>query len=160
LTYSILGNILKLFRFNTVLNQKRLMNYWLLKTEPGTYSWDDLVKKGMDMWDGVRNFRARSNLKKIKTGDISFFYHSGKEPGIVGLVETIKEHYPDPTDKSGVWVVVEVKPLRKLKRFVGLHEIKKIQELHNMVLVKNSRLSVQPVTEDEFNFIVQLSEKV
>jgi predicted RNA-binding protein with PUA-like domain len=132
------------------------MNYWLVKTEPGTFSWDDLVKQGISMWDGVRNYQARNNLRKMKTGDTVFIYHSVKNPGIVGLAEVVKEYYPDPTAKEGDWSVVDVKPIRKLERCIPLSEIKQTQELQNMVLVHNSRLSVQPVIYSEFKVIVEM----
>lgn len=135
------------------------MNYWLVKSEPETFSWNDLEKQGTSMWDGVRNFQARNNLRKMKIGDTLFFYHSGKIPGIVGLAEVIKEHYPDPTAKEGDWSVVDVKPVRKFKRFVGLQEIKQVPGLKNMYLVRSPRLSVQPVTLVEFNLILDLEKK-
>jgi len=131
------------------------MNYWLLKTEPETFSWNDLIKQGTSMWDGVRNFQARNNLRKMKVGDIAFFYHSGKKPCIVGLAEIIKEHYPDPTAKEGDWSVVEVKPIRELQRSISLQEIKQIKALQNMSLINSSRLSVQPVLPEEFNIIIE-----
>ena len=131
------------------------MNYWLLKTEPETFSWNDLIKQGTSIWDGVRNFQARNNLRKMKVGDIAFFYHSGKNPTIVGLTEIIKEHYPDPTAKGGDWSVVEVKPIRQLQRPITLHEIKQLQALQNMTLVNSSRLSVQPVLREEYNIIMK-----
>ncbi len=133
------------------------MNYWLVKTEPETFSWEDLETKGSSMWDGVRNYQARNNLRKMKTGDILFFYHSGKKPGIVGLAEVIKEYYPDPTAKEGDWSVVDVKPLQKLKRFISLAEIKQTPELQNMVLLQSMRLSVQPVRSEEFSLIQKLA---
>ena len=134
------------------------MNYWLLKTEPETFSWNDLIKQGTSMWDGVRNFQARNNLRKMKVGDIAFFYHSGKNPSIVGLAEIIKEYYPDPTAKEGDWSVVEVKPIRQLQRSISLQEIKQIQTLQNMSLLRNSRLSVQPILLEEFNDIVKVEK--
>jgi predicted RNA-binding protein with PUA-like domain len=134
------------------------MNYWLLKTEPETFSWDDLVKEGEAMWDGVRNYQARNNLRAMKKGDQFLFYHSVKNQGIIGIAEISKEHYPDPTAKEGDWSVVSVKPVRRLKRFISLQEIKENKQLQNMVLVKNTRLSVQPVTKEEFNLILKLSE--
>lgn len=137
---------------------KKEMNYWLLKTDPETYSWDDLVKKGVDMWDGVRNFQARNYLRKIRKGDIIFVYHSGEERGLVGLAEAVKEFYSDPTSNNGDWSVIDVKPVRKLKRFISLAEIKKVPELKNMVLLKNTRLSVQPVFSNEFNIIMKLEK--
>lgn len=132
------------------------MNYWLLKTEPETFSWDDLVRLGTSMWDGVRNYQARNNLRSMKKGDLALFYHSVKNPGIIGIAEIIKEFYPDPTAKEGDWSVVDVKPVKKLNRFIGLSEIKNHNELQHMVLLKNSRLSVQPVSKEEFEYIVHL----
>jgi predicted RNA-binding protein with PUA-like domain len=134
------------------------MNYWLLKTDPDTYNWDNLVSKGSDMWDGVRNYQARNNLREIKKGDTIFIYHSGNEPGIIGLAEAIKEYYPDPTADNGDWSVIEIKPVRKLKRYITLEEIKQKPELGNMYLVRNTRLSVQPVTLKEYNFILKLEK--
>jgi predicted RNA-binding protein with PUA-like domain len=137
------------------------MNYWLLKTEPETYSWDTLVSKGIDMWEGVRNYIARSNIRKIKKGDQLFIYHSGKARGIVGLAEAVNEYYPDPTADGQDWSVIDVKPIRKLNRFIPLEELKGKPELRNMALVKYPRLSVQPVSAAEFHFILKLeSEKV
>lgn len=135
------------------------MNYWLVKTEPETFSWDTLVKEGTSMWDGVRNFQARNNIRKMKKGDIALFYHSGKDPAIVGLAEVIKEHYPDPTATEGDWSVVDVKPVRPFKRFIPLQEIKQQSALQTMYLVRSPRLSVQPVTADEYSIILQLEGK-
>lgn len=135
------------------------MNYWLVKTEPETFSWETLEKEGTSMWEGVRNFQARNNIRKMKKGDTAFFYHSGKDPGIVGLVEIIKEHYPDPTAREGDWLTVEVKPIRKLKRYISLREVKEQPALKDMYLVRSPRLSVQPVTADEFAFVLELEEK-
>ncbi len=136
------------------------MNYWLVKTEPETFSWDDLVSKGTSMWDGVRNFQARNNLQKMQKGDLLLFYHSGKNPGIVAIAEVIKEYYPDPTATEGNWSVVDVKPLRPLKRFTSLQEIKQTPELKDMVLVKNTRLSVQPVKEEEYKIILEMEKSL
>ena len=135
------------------------MNYWLLKTEPETFNWDDLIKKKSSMWDGVRNYQARNNLRKMKKDDVALFYHSGKLPEIIGIAEVIKEFYPDPTAKEGDWSVVDIKPVRKLKRAISLKEIKQTLGLKNMVLVNNTRLSVQPVTADEFDRILQMERK-
>jgi predicted RNA-binding protein with PUA-like domain len=134
------------------------MNYWLVKTEPGTFGWDDLNKMGSSMWDGVRNYRARNNLRKMQKGDTLLFYHSGKNPGIAGIAEVIREHYPDPTATKGNWSVVDVKPVRALKRFISLTEVKQIPELSQMVLVRNTRLSVQPVKEEEYDRIMALEK--
>ena len=132
-------------------------NYWLLKSEPSTWSWQDQVKSKVDMWDGVRNYQARNNLMKMKKGDQCFFYHSVNEKSIVGIVEVYKEHYPDPTDKSQRFVAIDVKALKKLKYPVTLDRIKRNNKLQNMPLVKQSRLSVMPLTKDEFSEIIKLS---
>ncbi|MSO64512.1 MAG: EVE domain-containing protein [Alphaproteobacteria bacterium] len=121
------------------------MNYWLMKTEPETWSWDDQVKKGVEPWNGVRNFRARSNMKAMKKGDRVFFYHSGDERQIVGIVTIVREAYPDPTDESGRFVCVDVKTDVPLKRPVTLKEAKEAAEFSDMELVRLSRLSVQKV---------------
>lgn len=132
------------------------MNYWLLKTEPSTFSWDDLVRDKKAVWDGVRNFQARSNLKNIKKGDLAFFYHTGEEKAIVGIGKIIREGYPEPKDNE--WVAVDIAPDKKLKKPVTLAQIKADKRLANMVLVKASRLSVQPVRAEEFDLILALSE--
>ena len=131
--------------------------YWLLKSEPSTWSWDDQVKSNIDMWDGVKNYQARNNLMKMKKGDHCFFYHSVHENSIVGIVEVYKEHYPDPTDKSQRFVAIDVKALKKLKYPVTLDRIKRNNKLQNMPLIKQSRLSVMPLTKDEFSEIIKLS---
>lgn len=136
-----------------------MTNYWLLKTEPETFSWDNLVEQKTAMWDGVRNYQARNNLRKMKKGDIALFYHSVKNPGIVGIAEIVKEHYPDPTAKEGDWSVIDVKPVRKLERVITLQEVKAYPALKDMVLVKSSRLSVQPVTKEEFEIIMKLEKE-
>ena len=132
-------------------------NYWLLKSEPNTWSWDDQVKKKIDMWDGVRNYQARNNLMKMKKKDLCFFYHSISEKSIVGIVEVIKEHYPDPTDKKNKFVVVDVKAIKKLKHPVSLEEIKNNKKLKNIALIKQSRLSVMPITKSEWKEILKIS---
>jgi predicted RNA-binding protein with PUA-like domain len=134
------------------------MAYWLLKTEAETFSWDDQVKQGAkgEPWTGVRNFTARRNLKEMKKGDRAFFYHSGGERQIVGVVEVIRESYPDTTDPKGVFVAVDVKALRPLPKFVTLAEVKAEPRLKDMALVKYSRLSVQPVTVAEWALICKL----
>ena len=131
--------------------------YWLLKSEPSTWSWNDQVKSKIDMWDGVKNYQARNNLMKMKKGDHCFFYHSVHEKSIVGIVEVYKEHYPDPTDKSQRFVAIDVKALKKLKYPVTLDRIKRNNKLQNMPLIKQSRLSVMPLTKDEFSEIIKLS---
>ena len=132
------------------------MNYWLLKTEPDTFSWDDLVRDKKTGWDGVRNFQARSHLKAMKKGDLAFVYHTGEEKSVVGIAKITKENYPDPKDNE--WVAVEIAPVNKLKNPVTLAQIKADKRFTNMVLVKASRLSVQPVKKEEFDMIVALSE--
>ncbi|MCO6358728.1 putative RNA-binding protein with PUA-like domain [Roseivirga pacifica] len=134
------------------------MNYWLIKSEPNTYSWDDLVKLGKDHWDGVRNYQARNNMKAMKPGDLALFYHSVKEKSVVGIAECASEFYQDPTTDDDRWVVVDFVPKEKLKKPVTLDDIKAVPELSEMVLVKNSRLSVQPVKKEEFDKIIAMSE--
>ena len=135
------------------------VNYWLLKSEPSTWSWDDQVKAGVEMWDGVRNYQARNNLIKMKKKDLCFFYHSVSEKLIIGIVEVVKEHYPDPTDKTGRFVVTDVRTKKKLKRPISLEEIKSTPKLSNMALIKQSRLSVMPLTKSEWETIIKISEK-
>ena len=137
----------------------RTMAYWLMKSEPGSWSWDQQVKKGAkgDAWSGVRNFQAKSNLMKMKKGDRAFFYHSGEEKAVVGVVEIVREHYPDPTAKKDEpWMVVDVKAIEPVKQPVTLSAIKAEPKLKSMVLVKNSRLSVQPVTAEEWKLVCKM----
>jgi len=133
--------------------------YWLLKSEPSTWSWEDQVKSKIDMWDGVRNYQARNNLMKMKKGDHCFFYHSVNEKSIIGIVEVHKEHYLDPTDKSKRFVAIDVKALKKLKYPVTLDRIKRSNKLQGISLIKQSRLSVMPLTIKEFKEIIKLSNK-
>ncbi|MEO9482170.1 MAG: EVE domain-containing protein [Ekhidna sp.] len=135
------------------------MNYWLIKSEPNTYSWDDLVKLGRDHWDGVRNFKARNNIKQMKVGDLCLFYHSVNEKSVVGIAEVVKEYYKDPTTEDHRWYVMDVVPVRKLKRPVTLAEVKSDDRLSEMQLVKYARLSVQGVKKEEFDIILELSER-
>ena len=135
------------------------VSYWLLKSEPSTWSWEDQVKAGVDMWDGVRNYQARNNLMKMKKKDLCFFYHSVSEKLIIGIVEVVKEHYPDPTDKTGRFVVTDVKAKKKLKRGVSLEEIKNTPKLSDIALIKQSRLSVMPLKKNEWDIIIKISEK-
>jgi len=130
------------------------MNYWLIKSEPGDYSWDDLVKDKRTYWDGVRNFQARNNLKNMEVGDLCLFYHSVNEKSNVGIAKVAREHYQDPTTEDERWVVVDVVPESAFKRPVTLADIKADERLSNMVLVRNSRLSVQPVKREEFDIVV------
>ena len=133
------------------------MNYWLLKSEPNAWSWDDQSKVKKEMWDGVRNYQARNNLMKMKKGDLCFFYHSVSEKSIVGIVEIVKESYPDPTDKIGRFVVVDVKAIKKLKNPVTLGKIKQNKKLQNIALVKQSRLSVMPLKKNEWDILIKMS---
>lgn len=132
------------------------MNYWLVKSEPGTFSWDDLVRDKKTVWDGVRNFQARNNLKNMKKGDLTFFYHSGEDKAIVGIAKIVREGYPEPKDNN--WIAVDIASDKKLKKPVTLAQIKADKRLADMVLVRASRLSVQPVKADEFDLIMALSE--
>jgi len=135
------------------------MAYWLLKTEPDEYSWNDQVKRGAkgEAWTGVRNFTARRHMTEMKKGERAFFYHTGDEKRIVGIVEVFREHHPDPTaDKGEPWVVVDVKALEPLPQPVTLDAIKKEPKLKDMALVKLSRLSVGPVTADEWKLICKM----
>ena len=133
------------------------MKYWLLKSEPDAWSWDNQVKEGASMWDGVRNYQARNNLKEMKKNDLCFFYHSVTERSIVGIVKVVKEYYPDPTDKTGRFVVVDVKATKKLKNPVSLDQIKENSRLQDIALVKQSRLSVMPLKKTEWDIIIKLS---
>ena len=133
------------------------MKYWLLKSEPDAWSWDNQVKEGASMWDGVRNYQARNNLKNMKRNDLCFFYHSVTEKSVVGIVKVVKEHYPDPTDKTERFVVVDVKAIKKLKNPVSLEKIKLNNKLKNIALIKQSRLSVMPIKEVEWNEIIKMS---
>lgn len=134
-----------------------LMAYWLLKSEPFKYSWEQLEKDKKTFWDGVRNYAARNNLRAMKKGDLAFFYHSNEGLAIVGIVKIVKEAYQDPTTEEEAWVAVDVAPVKKLKQEVTLAQIKANKKLQNIALVKLSRLSVQPVTTEEWNIILELA---
>lgn len=131
------------------------MNYWLMKSEPDAYSWDDLVKQGVGTWDGVRNYAARLNLMAMKVGDLSFFYHSNIGKEIVGIVEIVTEHFPDVTDETGKFVAVQVKATQKLSKPVTLAAIKSDSRFANFELIRLSRLSVSKVTKEEFDLILE-----
>jgi predicted RNA-binding protein with PUA-like domain len=134
------------------------MAYWLLKTEPETFSWDHQARKGAkgEAWTGVRNFRARDHLKAMKAGDRAFFYHTGEEKRIVGIVEVIKEAYRDPTDEKGVFVCVDIKAVEPLSTPVTLADVKADARLKDMVLARQPRLSVQPVTAEEWKILCRM----
>jgi predicted RNA-binding protein with PUA-like domain len=133
------------------------MNYWLLKTEPETFSWSDLQKDKKAVWDGVRNFQARKNLKEMKKGDVAFIYHTGDEKSVVGISIVTREGYPESKDPD--WIAVDLAPRKALTNPVSLAKIKQDKALQKMVLVKAARLSVQPVSKDEFDRIIELSAK-
>jgi predicted RNA-binding protein with PUA-like domain len=135
------------------------MNYWLIKSEPGTYSWSDLEHDKKTIWDGVRNYQARNNLQAMKKGDLALFYHSNEDKAVMGIAKISKEFSQDPTTDDSAWVVVEVQYFKKLRNPVTLAQVKQEKRLAQMVLVKNSRLSVQSVKEKEFDIILELSEK-
>jgi predicted RNA-binding protein with PUA-like domain len=132
------------------------MNYWLVKSEPETYSWTDLVKDKKTMWDGVRNFAARLHLRAMKKGDCVLFYHSGDDKCVVGISEVVKEHYADPTAKEGDWSVVDIKPVKALKTPVTLAQVKAEKKLADIYLVRQGRLSVMPLKKSEFELIVKM----
>jgi predicted RNA-binding protein with PUA-like domain len=134
------------------------MAYWLIKSEPFKYSWEQFEKDGQTFWDGVRNYAARNNLKAMKKGDLAFWYHSNEGLEIVGIAKVIKEHYQDPTTPEEAWVAVDFKPHKKLKQPVSLAVIKNDERLANMALVRLGRLSVQPVTEEEWQIVMELAE--
>jgi predicted RNA-binding protein with PUA-like domain len=130
------------------------MAFWLMKSEPFKYSWDQLVKDKKTFWDGVRNYGARNHLRAMKKGDLAFFYHSNEGVEIVGIVKIVKEHYPDPSSDDPNWVAVDVAPVRKLKNPVSLATIKQDPRLQQMALVRLGRLSVQPVTDEEWQIVM------
>ena len=134
------------------------MAYWLIKSEPFKYSWDQFNKDKRTFWDGVRNYGARNNLRSMKKGDLAFFYHSNEGLEIVGIAKVIKESYQDPTTEETAWVVVDFKPHKKLKKTVTLSQIKATSSLANMALIRLGRLSVQPVLEEEWDIIMAMSE--
>ncbi len=133
------------------------MPHWLIKSEPFKYSWDQLVKDKQTFWDGVRNYAARNNLKSMKKGDELFFYHSNEGLKIVGIVKIEKEAYQDPTTNETAWVVVDIKPVRKLKNPVTLAQLKADKRLKNMDIIRLSRLSVGRVTDEEWAIVLELA---
>lgn len=132
------------------------MKNWLVKQEPEAYSFDDLIKDGKTDWTGVRNFQARNNLREMKVGDKVLFYHSVSEKSVVGIAEVSREDFPDPLDEK--WIAVEIKPVKKFAKPVSLEQIKSEAGLQNIALIRQSRLSVMPLTEGEFDLILKLSE--
>ena len=134
------------------------MNYWLVKSEPFKYSWEKFLKDKKAVWDGVRNYAARNNMRAMKKGDLVFFYHSNEGLDIVGIAKVVKEAYQDPTTDDTAWSVVEIAPFKTLKRSVTLAEIKADKKLEGIELVRLSRLSVAAIKPHEFDRIVELSE--
>ncbi len=134
------------------------MNYWLVKSEPEAYSWSQFVKDGKTAWTGVRNFAARNNLRAMKKGDLVFFYHSGEQKSVIGLARVTKEFYPDATADEGDWSCVDLKAEKVLAKPVTLAQIKAEKILREMVLAKQSRLSVSPVTGTQFERLLRLAE--
>ena len=136
------------------------MAYWLLKSEPGTWSWDDQLKKGDEGegWDGVRNYQASNNMKEMEIGDLAFFYHSVNEKSIVGIVSIIEKYQDDPTDKTGRFGMVVVKAIKSFTKSVSLSEIKSNQKLQGISLIKQSRLSVMPITKEHWDIILEMGE--
>lgn len=137
---------------------KQSKQHWLVKQEPEDYSWDDLKRDGSTQWTGVRNFQARNNLREMKTGDDVLFYHSGKEKSVVGIASVAKAAYPDPTAKEEGWIAVDIKPVKRLGNAVSLADIKANAKLSDFLLVRQSRLSVMPVTDSEFEEILRMSK--
>jgi predicted RNA-binding protein with PUA-like domain len=131
------------------------MNYWLVKSEPFKYSWEQFLKDGWTYWDGVRNYQARNNLKSMKKGDLVLFYHSNEGMEVVGIAKVIKEFYQDPTTDDERWVVVDLEPVETLKKPISLNDIKKDKRLKNIALIKQGRLSVMPLTKEDFEVIVK-----
>ena len=135
------------------------MNHWLLKSEPFKYSWEQFEKDQQTFWDGVRNFQARNNLRDMKKGDWCLFYHSNEGKEVVGIAEVVNEAYQDPTIDSHQWVVVDVKPIKKFKKTVGLAQMKGDARLLDMGLIKQPRLSVIALTEIQYNIILELANE-
>ena len=134
------------------------MNFWLVKQEPSKYNWDQLVKDKKTYWDGVRNYQARNNLKSMKKGDLALFYHSVKGKEVKGIAKIIREHYPDPTTDDDRWVVVDLKPVKPLNQPVALGDMKQNSQLREISLIKQSRLSVIPLTKTEFKTILKMGK--
>ena len=134
--------------------------FWLVKQEPESYSWEAFVKEGRTAWTGIRNFQARNNLRAMKKRDPVLFYHSGESKEVVGIARVAKEAYPDPTATEGDWSGVDLVPLKGLKKPVALEVIKADKALKDILLIRNSRLSVMPLTEAQFNRILELGEMV
>jgi predicted RNA-binding protein with PUA-like domain len=143
-------------RGTSMLSKLAMKSYWLVKQEPEAYSWDDFVRDGLTKWTGVRNFQARNNLRAMRKGDAVLFYHSVSDKAVVGIAQVTREAFPDPTAKEGDWSAVELKPVKALKKPVILERIKVEPKLRDIVLLRNSRLSVQPLGKEEFELICRL----
>ncbi|HSH94092.1 MAG TPA: EVE domain-containing protein [Roseimicrobium sp.] len=135
------------------------MNYWLVKSEPDSYSWDTFVKEGKAVWTGVRNFQARNNLRAMKKGDLILFYHSVTDKHVVGIATVVKGFYPDPTAKEGDWSVVDLSPVKPLKTPVTLEQMKGDSVLKDMPLIRQSRLSVTPLSAPQFKRMLELAQR-
>ncbi len=135
------------------------MNYWLVKTEPGEFSWNDLLRDQKATWDGVRNYQARNNLRGMKNGDAVLVYHSQEEKQVRGIAEVIRESFPDPTTSDERWLAVEIRPTKELKKPVHLSRIRSSPALAGILLVRNSRLSVMPLVKSEFDEILKIAEE-
>lgn len=133
------------------------MAHWLIKSEPSKYSWDQFVKDGQTFWDGIRNYAARNFLREMKKGDEVFFYHSNEGLEIVGIAKVVKEAYQDPTTDEEAWLAVDFKPVKKLKNPVSMEQIKKDKRLKDMALIRLSRLSVQPVKDEEWKAVLEMA---
>ena len=139
-------------------DSKKQLNYWLIKQEPETYSWNDFVRDGGTVWDGVRNYQARNNLRAMTVGDRALFYHSGKVPEIVGIAEVTKAAYQDPTTTDERWVVVDFKPVKELKNHVSLASIREDSNLADLPLLKQTQLSVMPITSKHYNAVIRMGK--
>jgi predicted RNA-binding protein with PUA-like domain len=140
------------------MKTKKQSNYWMVKQEPETYSWNDFVRDGKTDWTGVRNYQARNNLREMKAGDTVLFYHSGKEKAVVGVAEVLKAAYADPTADDPQWVAVDLKPVKPLDAPVPLAAIRYDKRLSGLPLIRQSQLSVMPLTKDEFEAIVTMGK--
>ncbi len=139
-----------------MLSTEAMKKHWLVKQEPEAYSWNDFVREGLTKWTGVRNFQARNNLRAMRKGDAVLFYHSVSEKAVVGIAQVTREAFPDPTAEEGDWSAVELKPVRVLKMPVTLEQIKAAPKLREIALLRNSRLSVQPLGKAEFDLICRM----
>ena len=138
------------------MNRVKKNSYWMVKQEPETYSWDDFVRDGRTDWTGVRNYQARNNLREMKAGDRVLFYHSGKDKAVVGIAEVAKGAYPDPTAQDPQWVAVDLKPVKPFASPVPLPAIRYDKRLSGLPLIRQSQLSVMPLTKDEFDVLVSM----